>query len=89
MVNMTNKSIPATKAKTAFAELLDFARMEPVTVTRNNRAVAVVLSPEEYARLVAHDDKYWGEEAKKAAKKGLLGERKSSAFLSAVLNAND
>jgi len=87
---MTNKSIPATKAKTAFAELLDFARTEPITVTRNNRAVAVVLSTEEYARLVAHDDTYWGEKAREVEKKGeYLDSDKSMSFLNSLRDAKN
>ena len=83
---MTNKTIPATKAKTAFAELIDAARREPITVTRNNRAVAVMLSPEEYERFVALDDAYWGAKAKAAGKEGFIGVDASEAFLGKILN---
>ena len=43
----------ATDAKNRFGELLEAARKEPVHVQKNGRDVAVVLSPEEYARLSA------------------------------------
>jgi prevent-host-death family protein len=45
--------ISATDAKNRFGELLDAARKEPVHVQKNGRDVAVVLSPEEYARLTS------------------------------------
>lgn len=45
--------ISATDAKNRFGELLESARKEPVHVQKNGRDVAVVLSPEEYARLSA------------------------------------
>lgn len=41
----------ATDAKNRFGELLEAARKEPVHVQKNGRDVAVVMSPEEYARL--------------------------------------
>lgn len=43
----------ATDVKTHFGEYLDKARMEPVIVQRSGRDVAVLISKEEYDRLVA------------------------------------
>jgi prevent-host-death family protein len=45
--------VSATDAKQRLAALLDAAQREPVTIRRQNRAVAVVLSPHEYDRLCA------------------------------------
>ena len=45
------KSISATEAKQRFAALLDAAQREPVVIRRQNRDVAVVVSPEEYERI--------------------------------------
>jgi prevent-host-death family protein len=86
---MTNKSITATEAKNRFAELVDLARVEPVTITRNDRAVAVVLSPAEYSRLVTSDDVYWGEQAKQTNAKDFLSAGESQEFLTTILNANN
>lgn len=86
---MTNKSITATEAKNRFADLVDLARTEPITVTRNDRAVAIVLSPTEYARLTASDDAYWGEQAKQVSAGGFISVAESQDFLSAILNAPD
>jgi prevent-host-death family protein len=46
-------SISATDAKNRFGELLELARKAPVHVQRNGRDVAVVISPEEFERLLA------------------------------------
>ena len=46
-------AITATDARNRFGQLLEMARAEPVHVQKNGRDVAVVLSPEEYARLTA------------------------------------
>jgi len=47
------QSISATEAKQRLAALLDAAQREPVMIRRQNRDVAVVLSPREYDRLRA------------------------------------
>jgi len=45
--------ISATDAKQRLAAVLDAAQREPVTIKRQNREVAVVLSPEDYRRLTS------------------------------------
>ncbi len=86
---MTMTSITATEAKNRFADLVDLARTEPITITRNDRAVAVILSPAEYAKLLASDDAYWGEQAKKTKASDFLSTAQSSEFLNSILNAPD
>jgi prevent-host-death family protein len=44
-------SISAHDAKARFGQLLDTARREPVVIERHGRAVAVVLSKEDYDEL--------------------------------------
>jgi prevent-host-death family protein len=58
MVQMT-----AREAKNNFGELLDTAQREPVTITRQGRAVAVLVSQQEYARLQALEDAHWAAHA--------------------------
>jgi len=41
-------TLTANDAKTRFGELLDRVQREPVQVTRHNRVVGVVVSPEDY-----------------------------------------
>jgi prevent-host-death family protein len=53
------KSIPASEAKMHFGALLDTAQREPVTVSKQGRPVAVMMSIHDYeemklARLRAH-----------------------------------
>ncbi|MYE10973.1 MAG: type II toxin-antitoxin system Phd/YefM family antitoxin [Gammaproteobacteria bacterium] len=45
--------ISASEAKQRLAAVLDAAQREPVTIRRQNREVAVVLSPLDYRRLTA------------------------------------
>ena len=44
--------ISATEAKNRFGELLEMARKEPVQVQKNGRTVGVMISPEQYEKLV-------------------------------------
>ena len=46
------KTMSAKDAKNAFGLLLDTARAEPVSIEKHGRRVVVVLSVEEYERLV-------------------------------------
>ncbi len=50
------KVMSAGKAKNGFGLLIDTARAEPVTIEKHGRAVAVVLSVEEYERLKVRAD---------------------------------
>ncbi|MET0049765.1 MAG: type II toxin-antitoxin system Phd/YefM family antitoxin [Candidatus Thiodiazotropha sp.] len=47
----------AREAKNGFGKLLDTARAEPVTIEKHGRAVVVVLSTEEYERLLMVEEK--------------------------------
>jgi antitoxin Phd len=46
------KTIAASEARKAFASLIDDAAREPVVIQRQQRDVAVVLSMQDYQRLV-------------------------------------
>lgn len=82
-------TMTATEAKNSFGELLDDAKTRPIKIEKNGRAVAVVLSAEEYDRLEAIEDAYWGRQAEEALKEGTVGVKESEKFLSQWLNAKD
>lgn len=46
------KTMSAKDAKNGFGLLLDTARAEPVTIEKHGRAVAVVISVEQYCELL-------------------------------------
>jgi prevent-host-death family protein len=48
------KTMSAKDAKNQFGLLLDTARAEPVTIQKHSRSVAVMISVEEYGRLVSY-----------------------------------
>jgi antitoxin Phd len=78
----------ATDAKNNFGKIIDAALREPVMIQRSGRNSVVMLSCEEYEILQALSDRYWGEKAKEAEKKGYLGAEESEAILQKYLNAD-
>jgi len=69
------KHVSSTEAKQRFAAILDAAQHEPVTIRRQNREVAVVLSTREYERLhglnVQEFERFCDSMAARARERGL------------------
>ncbi len=68
---------------------MDEARRMPVTIEKNGRKVAVLVSREEYLGLEARSDAYWGALAKQAHKEGYIGVRETAKILRKALNAEN
>jgi len=72
------KHVSSTEAKQRFAAILDAAQHEPVTIRRQNREVAVVLSTREYERLhglnVQEFESFCDSMAESARERGLTAE---------------
>lgn len=82
-----SNTFSAADAKNRFGELLDAARREPVVIKKHGRSVAVMLSSEEYRRLEALDDAWWGAQAQKAMKEPSIGEHATRKLLAEMLHA--
>ncbi len=71
--------VSATEAKQRLAALLDAAQREPVTIRRQKRDVAVILSPQEYERLRALNtsefERFCDRIAERAAARGLTEDK--------------
>jgi prevent-host-death family protein len=85
----TMKSMTAADAKQSFGALLDAAQREPVTITKNGREVAVLLSKEDFERLEALEAAYWGRLAEEAEKEGFIGPEEGEKLLNRLLHAKD
>jgi len=83
------KTLAAKDAKNGFGRMLDSAQREPVTIAKNGRPVAVVVSLEDYQRLAAIEDAWWAERARKSAAAGFLGPTRSRKLLAKMLDAQD
>ena len=81
------KEAAATDAKNRFGQLLDTAMSEPVAIGKKGRPVAVLMSFAEYERLIAIEDRYWGEKALKAVQEGFLSGEETRTWLQEKLNA--
>ncbi len=71
--------VSATEAKQRLAALLDAAQREPVTIRRQKRDVAVLLSPQEYDRLralnTAEFERFCDRVGERAAARGLTEDK--------------
>jgi len=71
--------VSATEAKQRLAAILDAAQHEPVMIRRQNREVAVMLSPKEYERLrgmnISEFEQFCEHIGKAAASRGLSEEK--------------
>ena len=83
------KTFAAREAKNEFGRLLDTARREPVTIEKKGRPVAVLLSIEDYERLAALEDAWWGARAEEAEREGFIGPEESERLLQDLLRAED
>ena len=79
------KTVSATDAKTRFGQYLERVNSEPVTIEKNNRSVAVLISHDEYERLTALENAYWLAQAMQAEQSGYIGVEKSMDLLKAGL----
>lgn len=81
-----SKTVNASTAKSNFGECLRWSAREPVTIEKNHKPVAVLISIEDYERLSMLEDKYWIERAQKAEAGGYAGEEESMAFLKGLVD---
>lgn len=81
------RSMAAKEAKNHFGALLDTARREPVTIEKNGRPVAVILSIEDFKRFEEIEDAIWGERALEAEKGGYVGVEEGEKLLKEILGA--
>jgi prevent-host-death family protein len=72
------RTVAATEAKQRFAAIIDAAQREPIVIQRQNRDVAVIISPEDYQRLravkVEEYNRYCDMVGNKAVEAGLTEE---------------
>jgi antitoxin Phd len=83
---MAQTTFSAKEAKNNFGRLLDEARIGPVSIEKNGRKVAVLLSTKEYNKFEEMEDAIWIKKAKEAAKEGFLSASESVKFIQNILN---
>lgn len=74
--------VSATETKQRFAAVLDAAQSEPITIQRQKRNVAVMLSEQEYQRLralnIGEFQRFCDEVGQRAAERGLTEDKLQS-----------
>ena len=87
------KLFSASDARRRFGRLLKTAKREPVTITKNGRAAAMMLSVSDKELIAAVEgfleERYWGERVAEAERGGYIGVEESNRILSEALNAED
>jgi len=85
------KLFSASDARRRFGRLLKTAKREPVTITKNGRAAAMMLSVSDKELIAAVEgfleERYWRERIADAELGGYIGARDSKRILSEALNA--
>ena len=81
-------TITSKDAQNKFGQLIESAQREPVSITRRDRRVAVVVSGERYDQLEALEDAVWAARAREAAKTGFASPEESMGFIQRMLNAD-
>ncbi|NEQ63356.1 MULTISPECIES: type II toxin-antitoxin system Phd/YefM family antitoxin [Moorena] len=79
------KILGASDAKNRFGELLDLARREPIQITKKGRKVAVVISIEEFERLLELEEELIAIKAKQAQQEGFIGLSESEQLLEDII----
>ena len=83
------QTVTAAAAQETFAEVLDTAINNPVTVTRNGKPAAIVLSARRYrewlqvlaAVMEEMEEREWAQKAREAEKEGLATPEESEALM--------
>ncbi|MGD9209613.1 MAG: type II toxin-antitoxin system Phd/YefM family antitoxin [Desulfobacteraceae bacterium] len=73
--------VNATEFKRKLGQYLDEAERNPVIIKKQGRAKSVLMSYSMYTKLMALEDAYWAEQAKKAEAGGYLGEEETNKLL--------
>jgi prevent-host-death family protein len=85
------KAFTASDARRRFGRLMETAQREPVTITKNGRAAAIMVSASDNELIAAVEgfleERYWGERVADAERGGYIGARESNSILSEALSA--
>lgn len=80
----TMKTFTATQAKQSFGELITAVGQEPITISKTNKDIAVMISAERYKELKKFEDILYGRAAEIAISDGLLSAKQSQNLLDEI-----
>lgn len=73
--------VKATEIKNRLGQYLRMSLVSPVFIEKNHSMVAVLLSSEEYDRLLKIENTYWAEKAAQAEAGRYIGKKASMKFI--------
>ncbi len=82
------KTVTATELKTKTGQTLDAVQKESVTIEKNGRPVAVIISQADYERLTWLENEYWLARVEAAEKSGYIGTKATTNFFKEMLKGN-
>lgn len=65
------KKVTSSEARQSFSSVISAAEKEPVTISKKNKEIAVVVSSKRYHELIKLEDVLYGKAAQLAIKEGL------------------
>lgn len=80
------KTVTSATLKARLLHYLDVASIEPVLVQKKEGPVAVLISYDEFSRLISLEKNYWIQRSRNGEKSGYLGIVKSTELLKAGLD---
>ena len=84
------ETVSATEFKNRLGSFLQSIARDPIVVEKSGTKVAVLLSYEEYDRLVHYEDYFWAEKARKAEETGeWIGPEETMKWLLSKLLADE
>jgi prevent-host-death family protein len=80
------KTVSTGTLKARLLHYIDVASFEPIVIQKKEGPAAVIISFDEYTRLMALERNFWIQRSRNAERSGYLGVAKSTELLKAGLN---
>ena len=78
------KTITSTEARQSFSSILLSVSAEPVAILKQDKEIAVILSPDRYKELKKLEDILYGKAAQLAIEEGFASQQKSEDLLNMI-----
>jgi len=78
------KIMTSTEARQSFSAIITSAEIEPITISKKNKDIAVVLSSQRYQELTKLEDILYGKAAQLAIKEGLAPKSEVEKLLNSI-----
>ena len=78
------KTMTSTEARQSFSAIITSAEIEPITISKKNKDIAVVLSSQWYQELTKLEDILYGKAAQLAIKEGLAPKSEVEKLLNSI-----